>query len=278
MKKLFLALLFYNLLLQGQTIEGYTDLIYKQSDSTELKIWIKSPATKQGLKKSPAIIFFFGGGWSSGNILQFKPHADYFSSKGMVAVLADYRVRNRHKTTPFDAVTDAKSAIRFIRKNAEKFGINADMIVASGGSAGGHLAAATATIEGLNDIKDDLHISPVPNALILFNPVIDNGPTGYGYERVKEQYVKISPMHNIRKEMPPTIIFLGTKDDLIPVETIQLYKKRMDDASARCDLFLYEGQKHGFFNYRVNSNNANKFYFETIHEADKFLVSLGFIK
>lgn len=55
----------------------------------------------------------------------------------------------------------------------------------SGGSAGGHLAAAIASIDGFNDATDDLSVSCKPNLLVLFNPVLDNGPEGYGYDRVK---------------------------------------------------------------------------------------------
>jgi len=98
--------------------------------------------------------------------------------------------------------------------------------VASGGSAGGHLAAAAANVPGLNDPNDNLKISAIPNALVLYNPFFDNGPTGYGYERIGERYPEISPIHNIRKKAPPSTVFLGTKDQLIPVETAKLFKQK----------------------------------------------------
>jgi len=65
---------------------------------------------------------------------------------------------------------DAKSAMRFIRKHADEFQIDPDKIIASGGSAGGHLAAATALIDGYNDPSDDLSISSKPSALVLLTP------------------------------------------------------------------------------------------------------------
>ena len=122
---------------------------------------------------------FFGGGWNSGKVTQFKPHAEYLSSRGMITVLADYRVKTRHQSNLFDAVADAKSAIRFLRQNSKKLNIDKEKIVASGGSAGGHLAAAVASVSGLNDPKDNLKVSAKPNALVLFKPVFDNGPAGY---------------------------------------------------------------------------------------------------
>jgi acetyl esterase len=263
--------------IQAQDIEGYKAYTYKQTDTLEMRLFVKNPTQFNKNKKYPAIIFFFGGGWSSGDILKFKPHADYFSDRGMVTILADYRVRTRHKTTPFDAVSDAKSAIRYLRENAKILHIDVNRIAASGGSAGGHLAAAAALIEGLNDAKDNIKTSAKPNALILFNPVYDNGPTGYGYDRIKERYTEISPLHNIKKGAPPTIVLLGTNDKHMPVSTAELYKQKMEDVGARCDLIIYQDQKHGFFNFRHESGKSNQYYYETLKEADKFLVSLGYI-
>ncbi|PVD52925.1 peptidase S9 [Terrimonas sp.] len=235
---------------------------------------IYSPKHGKSSKKYPAIVFFFGGGWVQGNIAQFRPHAEYFSDRGMISVLVDYRVFSRNKSTPFESLEDAKSAIRFLRSNAEKFHIDPDRIVASGGSAGGQLAAAAATCKKYNDRNDDLGVSARPNALVLFNPVIDNGPGGYGYERIGDEYLYFSPLHNLRKgEVPPTIIFLGTEDEAIPVETVRYYKKVMEKIGSRCDLHLYEGQKHGFFNFK-----NIKYYKITLIKADEFLTSIGFLK
>jgi acetyl esterase len=271
-----IAWLFSMPLCFGQSLYGFNSHIYKSIDTTELKLFVRHPEKQTSNHPFPAIVFFFGGGWNSGSITQFRPHAEYFTARGMVAILVEYRVKNLHNSTPFDAVADAKSAIRFIRENATELHIDPSRIVASGGSAGGHLAAATATIHGLDELTENLLVSSRPNALILFNPVFDNGPTGYGYERVGERYPEISPLHNIRTGIPPTIVFLGTLDTLIPVETAKLYKQKMEDYRNRCDLFIYEGQSHGFFNFgRAPDNN---YYIETIKEADHFLASLGFIK
>ena len=87
---------------------------------------------------------------------------------------------------------------------------------AGGGSAGGHVAAAVATVPGLNAPGDDLSVSCLPDALVLFNPVYDNGPGGFGYPKLKDRYREISPMHNLREGMPPTIVFLGDQDKIDP--------------------------------------------------------------
>jgi acetyl esterase/lipase len=246
---------------------------YKQIDTTQLFIEVYHPDKFDSSQTYPAMVFFFGGGWNGGDRSQFLEHAKCFSKRGIVCFLADYRIASKHKTTPFESLKDAKSAVRFIRNNASKFGIDSNRIVASGGSAGGHLAAATALITDYNESTDDLSVSSMPNALVLFNPVIDNAPGGYGYERIGDAYKSFSPLHNIKKGAPPTIFFLGTNDALIPVETAEYYKKVMEKVGSRCNLHLYENQDHGFFNYRYF-----EYYKKTIFETDKFLQSLGYLK
>ncbi len=248
-------------------------ILYKQIDTTKLNMEVYYPESLDKAKEYPSIVFFFGGGWNGGSLEQFEPHAKYFSQRGMICFIADYRVKNRQQTTPFESVKDAKSAIRFIRENAEKFYVDTSRIVAAGGSAGGHLAAATTLIKDYNESTDDLSQSCVPNALVLFNPVIDNGPGGYGYSRIGDAYKYFSPLHNIMEGAPPTILFLGTKDHLIPVETARYYQIVMEKVNSRCELRLYEGQGHGFFNYK-----NFEFYKKTVEEADKFLQSLGYLE
>ena len=195
------------------------EITYKQIKDGSLDLHFYYPGDFDFSKSYPAVVFFHGGGWIGGGLHQFEPHARYFNTRGVMCVLAEYRVENKHGTTPFEAAKDAKSAMRFVRKHAGRLKIDPDQIVAAGGSAGGNLAAFAGNVEGLNDTDDDLSVSPVPNALVLFNPVYDNGPNGYGYDRIGDRYKEISPIHNISEGAPPTIVFLGTEDELIPVET-----------------------------------------------------------
>ena len=247
--------------------------LYKTVGNVKLMLYVFQP---RGSRKEsrPAAVFFFGGSWNGGSVTQFQEHAGYLASRGMVGVLVDYRVKSRHHTTPFECVKDGKSAIRFLRQHAKQLGIDPNRIAAGGGSAGGHVAAATATVPGLEEDGEDRKIDSRPNALLLFNPVFDNGPGGFGYERVKTRYRDISPLHNLRKGVPPTIVFLGTRDRLVPVKTAQAYKQKMEQLGSRCDLFLYEGQPHGFF----NRSRSPKHFVKTVTEMDRFLISLGYLK
>lgn len=252
------------------------ELVYKEINGIQLKLSLYNPDGFNKNKKYPTIIFFFGGGWSGGSITQFEDQAQYFASRGMITILADYRVKSRNDTSPFEAVKDAKSAMRYIKIHAKTLHIDTNKIVAAGGSAGGHLAAATTLLPGLDEEGEDLSVSTKANALVLFNPVIDNGPGGYGYERIGDRFLEISPMHNVTKGAPPTIFFLGTKDKHIPVATAESYKAKMEAVGSRCDLFIYENQEHGFFN--KNKKDGDKYYNETVRQADLFLASLGYLQ
>ena len=248
--------------------------LYKEIDGIKLHLYIFAPNVHRAGDRRPAVVFFFGGGWKNGSPTQFEPHCRYLASRGMVAATAEYRVESRHKTTPFECVKDGKSAVRWIRTHAVELGIDPDRIAAGGGSAGGHVAAATGVVPGLEEQDEDGGVSAKPNALVLFNPVYDNGPEGYGFDRVKERYREISPFHNIAKEAPPTIVFLGTKDALIPLSTAKAYAAKMEAVGSRCDTHFYEGQPHGFFN---KGRSNGKYYAATVREMDRFLASLGWI-
>ena len=250
-------------------------ITYKTVGEVSLQLHIFRPENHKSTDSRPCVVFFFGGGWVGGTPTPFYPHCRYFSSRGMVAICPEYRINSQHGTTPYECVKDGKSAIRWVRTHAEELGIDPRRIAAGGGSAGGHVAAAAGTVKKFDEPSDETAISPKPNALILFNPVFDNGPEGYGYDRVKEQWHEFSPMHNIDQETPPTIVFLGTKDKLIPVSTAEKYKDLMMKSGRRCDLHLYEGRPHGFYNYR---DGRNPYYNQTVIEADKFLASLGYLK
>lgn len=280
----FLSIIFVLIVLVGYNapateIEGSIQEVYKKVEDVELSLNIFNPKDHEPSDSRPAAVFFFGGGWNGGTKQQFVPHCEYLASRGMVGIVADYRVASRHKTTPFECVKDAKSAVRWIRQNASRLGIDPNKVIAGGGSAGGHIAAATATISDINEESDDLAVSAVPQALLLFNPVYDNGPEGYAYKRFQDRYKEISPMHNIKKGMPPTIVFLGTQDTLIPVKTGREFQKRMQDVGSRSELHLYPGQQHGFFNHsRFRKGVSPNYYADTVFKTDVFLSSLGLLE
>ncbi|MEE2639540.1 MAG: sialate O-acetylesterase [Planctomycetota bacterium] len=255
---------------QEKTAKPDRILPYKTVEKVSLKLHVFQPENHEPGASKPAIVFFFGGGWVGGTPSQFYPQSRYLASRGMVAICAEYRTRSKHKTSPRECVMDGKSAIRFVRKECKMLGIDPKRLAAGGGSAGGHVAAATATVSGFDEPSDPSGISCVPNALVLFNPVYDNSEKGYGHDRVREYWKEISPMHNLSRNTPPTTVFLGTRDKLIPLETAKQYKARMKSLGVRSELHLYADQAHGFFN-RGDS------FVDTVEKMDLFLISLGYL-
>ncbi len=247
--------------------------VYKTVGETKLYLHVFRPADRKA-KNLPAIVFFFGGGWTSGTVTQFVKHSEHLAARGMVAIVADYRVKSRHGVTPIECVMDAKSALRWVRSHANEFGLDPNRIAAGGGSAGGHLAAATALVKGFEEKGEDLKVSSRPDALTLFNPALDL--SSLSLQALMSDKIKdISPQQLIGKDAPPTIIFHGTADTTVPFKQAEAFCAALKQHGNRCDLKPYEGRAHGFFNY---GRGDGKDYETTLRATDEFLVSLGYLK
>jgi acetyl esterase/lipase len=268
----------------GMAPEGGERHIYKKVGTTELPLYVYSPANHPPDAKAPAIVFFFGGGWSSGSPVQFEQQCKYLAGRGMVAITVEYRVASRHPVHIEDCIEDAKSAMRWVRGNCAKLGVDPDRIASGGGSAGGHLAACVAVMDDLNAPTDDLKVSAKPNAMVLFNPAMALSADermskkyldriGQGARRTKVGPAKISPLPHASAKQPPCIMFFGTADDLL--EGAELYQKDSEKAGNSCRILTYEGQGHGFFNYGAR---GGKHYDLTVAEMDRFLVDLGWLE
>lgn len=255
------------------------EVVYKTIGDVELKLHVFEPEGHKASDKRPAVVFFFGGGWNSGTPKQFYQQAEAIADLGMVAYSAEYRVKSRNKTTPFECVKDAKSAVRWIRANAAKLGIDPDRIVASGGSAGGHIAGSTGIIEGCEEDGEDLSISSRPNLMILFNPVLDTTKKGYGANNFKpEQVTDLSLTHKVKPGIVPTLIMHGTGDTTVPFENAERFTRLMKKAGNECILEAYDGAGHGFFNgsfFRKKNNDEN--FNKTMAQSVHFLIKYGYL-
>ena len=267
--------------------------IYKRVGDVSLNAYIFEPTEHVAADSRPAIVFFFGGGWKGGTPGQFLPHCQYLAERGMVAISVDYRVKSRQDAWPQDCLEDAKSAIRWVRGNAKRLGVDPNRIAAGGGSAGGHLAAATAIIKGFERESEDTSMSSVPNAMVLFNPavaltqvdgliLVPEDKLEDIKERTQGRPEEIAPINHVRKGLPPSVIFHGTADPTVLFASVDEFAKRMTAAGNRCELMPHEDQIHGFFNAGRGTGEAralaNRNYHKTLVQMDAFLESLAYIE
>jgi acetyl esterase/lipase len=243
--------------------------VYKTTPQGTLKMLVHRPPDWKASDRRPAIVFFFGGGWTGGSIGQFEDQAAYLATRGLVTARADYRVKSRHGVTPVACVEDAKSAVRWLRAHADDLGIDPKRIVAAGGSAGGHVAACTALVPNHEAEGEDTTLSSRPSALVLFNPVLDMRQLDKYAKRLgPEARAAISPIRYVNKETPPAILFYGTKDRFLADGRAMLAEAKQH--ANRVELYTAEGQPHAFF-------NRPPWKQLTAIAADRFLASLGYV-
>lgn len=246
--------------------------VYKSTPEGDLKLYIYRPADWKESDKRPLMLMYHGGGWRGGDPSIYFEQCRYYADQGFVAISVQYRKAD--KVLTFDninrTVVDAVSAIRYVRKNAGKLGIDPGKIIAAGSSAGGHIALCVTLLNKINDPADDLSIDRVPNALLLHCPVVNCGPKpGYApaYRAMKDKYPQLSPAHNLRSGMPPQLIVSGDLDHVIPMKYAYTYAEEVRKTGSVCEVTIYKGAKHGAF-YR------GKYWKQAQPGIDDFLKSL----
>lgn len=235
-------------------------IAYKKVGDKEFNLHIFVPESdKKGIQR-PCIVFFFGGGWASGDPKQFYSQCRTLADLGMVAISAEYRVSSRDNSKVIESVADAQDAFAFVRANAQQLEIDPNKIAAGGGSAGGHLAATLATLAYRGSVPERRAKDYLPNALVLFNPAVVLAPTHGANDaeletltknlrdRLGDEATKVSPYHQMTKQLPPTIIFHGKADVTVPYWSVEAFQKKATSLGSTCQLVGYEGEAHGFFN------------------------------
>ncbi|MBS1816166.1 MAG: alpha/beta hydrolase fold domain-containing protein [Acidobacteria bacterium] len=245
---------------------------YKHIDGRDLRLYLHKPANWNTGKPKAAVVLFHGGGWINGSPASFNTQAGRIAADGALAITVQYRLLEKGaKVPPQICVEDAKSAMRWVRSHAKELHIDPNRIAAGGGSAGGYMAAYTAVLTGWDDPQDDLKVSPKPNALVLFNPVIDTGPTGYANNRFGDVAAIRSPLNATLKNWPPTLIQSGSEDKLIHADVLRAFADKMTTAGMKLELRIYPGQVHAFY-------NKEPYRTQTTEEMEKFLKGLGWFE
>jgi len=243
--------------------------VYKHAGRTALKLSVHFPTGWRAADRRGAMVFFFGGAWRTGTMQQFRPQAEYLARRGLVGVRADYRVRERHGVRPDACVEDAKSAVRWLRANARRLGVDPQRIVAAGGSAGGHIAACAAILNGFEADGEDLSVSSSPNLLVLFNPVLTTTtPRVVAVVGSRGLARAICPNAHLAAGAPPAILFYGTQDRFLAHG--RRFIRRARELGNAAELYAAAGAGHGFF-------NRSPWRQVTLDLADRFLGRHGYL-
>jgi acetyl esterase len=247
--------------------------IYKKTPEYELKAHFYEPAGHKPGDKRGCVFALHGGGWTGGEPWIFDSFANEFMKMGLVGISAQYRLIGKEpNVTPFECAKDGRSLMRYLKANASRLGIDPEKIVAAGGSAGAHVAAATALFDGVDDAMDDLSISPTPAAMMLYYPVIDTSADGgYGNQKCGDQWEKISPAHNVRPGTVPTFLAATKEDKVTPYKGVERFERAMHAAGSKYDALIKETGPHGYFLYDL------ELFKEVMARSAAFLKNCGIV-
>lgn len=196
-----------------------------------------------------AVVICPGGAYVTRAQHEGRGYAEYLNSIGLDAFVLDYRVKPY--TFPYPLL-DARRAVRYVRKNAELYGIDADKIAIMGSSAGGHLAALTSTYkspvsgEGVDELDE---VDFMPNAQILCYPVLDiMGHPGSFLNLLGPAYAthkKVTPTLLADKDTPPLFLWHTSSDAGVDVNNSLRYAERLHEFGVPIELHIYPVGGHG---------------------------------
>ncbi|MXZ39064.1 MAG: alpha/beta hydrolase [Holophagales bacterium] len=252
------ALLLAAPLSAGSDAKVHADVVYGHKMGMALTFDALVPAEQNGA----AVLFMVSGGWFS---RWSDPHRIVDGEGGRAGAVGDlldhgYAVfMVRHGSAPLfkvpDAVADVRRAVRYIRLNADDFGVDPDRMGVFGGSAGGHLSLmlGNASDEGNAGSKDPIEQTGnrVAAVVAYFPPVDLQGITGpndrfpaLDFDPAKA--ADISPVLFVSEDDPPTLLIHGDQDQLVPLSNSERIKAAFDEANVTSKLIVIEGAAHGF--------------------------------
>jgi acetyl esterase len=241
--------------------------VYKTSHGQPQKMEIYFPETHgKGTNKVPGVLLFHGGGWSGGDLSQFRYACQYFAKRGLVAATANYYMNREAETKALPhgvsrkevCVTDGVSALRWFKQHADELGIDPKRVVIGGGSAGGHIALLATLQRDLDDPADPKGIdTSVLGYLFFCSAFTTDG---------KDNDSKVDAFAHLRPGIPPSLFLFGEQDPWLPATEKLVPALRKTGAHA--ELLVADKVGHMFF---MNP----KWYDTALTECDRFLISLG---
>ena len=224
----------------------------------EFTLWEQEGATKivwhepKEKKTDACVIVFPGGGYAALCDSEGKDYAEFLNALGITAFVVYYHIFPDRFPLP---LLDARRAVRFVRANAEKFGVATDKVAVMGSSAGGHLCALTSTYtapiegEGVDSIDEYAFL---PNAQILCYPVVSSDESvfhGGSYQNLLgdryEEKAKFDPELLATESTPPAFVWHTAEDQLVPVANSCRYVARLAQLGVYSELHVFPYGAHG---------------------------------
>jgi acetyl esterase/lipase len=243
------------------------DFVYARYGDREVKLDLYLPK-QPAAEKIPCIVVVHGGGWRSGDKMRFAHIAGALAEQGFAAACIGYRLLPE---VEFPApVLDCKAAVRWVRANASKHGLDPDRIGAIGGSAGGHLVAMLGTSDHVARLEGDggnAGVSSRVQAIVAMATPADLARMSAGGRLEADLARLVSPVTHVSKASAPVLLLHGTKDTLVPMAQSELLLERYQKAGAKAELVKIENGVHAFWNgaeFNRTMTLAVKFFRETL--------------
>ena len=231
---------------------AHRDLVFAEYPNKKLKLDLFLPKEPMD-DPVPVVVGIHGGGWRVNQKYWFEPFAKYLAAQGIAAVTIDYRMLPA--VTVMECVYDSKAAVRWVRANADTYGLDAERIGALGASAGAQLVAllgTTPNVAELEGIGGNAGVSSEVHAVVgfatpSFKMTEDSARFGRRFGITPEQMRMISPYENITKDAAPLYLVHGTTDGVVDPENSRDLKARYEEVGAPIELDWIEGRGHDFY-------------------------------
>lgn len=230
-------------------LPGAETFVYRDGQPEPRRLFVVKPDGWKIGDSRGALMFLFGGGWTTGTPASSIFWARWAADLGLVGIAPDYRTKGRNGTSPLASVADSRAALHWVQEHAEELGLDPTRIAVGGNSAGGHVALWTAITQAPPGSDESESPCIKPAALILFSTVSDTTPlTGYTPQRFGENTLALSPVHQLDARMPPVLAFHGDADKLVPLQQALALRDKLIASGNICELHIVPGGGHNFGN------------------------------